>query len=201
MKTPPSKKGWPKIMLAVTIVAGFVWLAGHWLRAPVTGRSIPARDFMPAKTAPAKPGPKLDAGTLESAYFQLAVPAGYSVRPAGQPAAGLLYQQTLIKPSASGSIIIAIAVKPLPEGGASQDSSFALRAGHPERYSFSSRTIGGETVSIAADSQSTDVAAFWPHSSYLAVFGVSSGVSTPGDYDPAVELAALRPLLDGWRWR
>ncbi len=187
------------LCMAVVLAAG-VGLGLHVLSRPVTGHTVAASEFkLPASQT--KPALELPSSSIASAYFQLNLPPGYRVQAAHQTAAGLLYEQALVKPSASGSVIIEIALKALPAGGLSEDSSFALRQQQADHYRITSQVIAGDMVKIAADSQTTAIAAFWPHARYLATIGVSSGVSTPGTSDNSTEQAALQPLLAAWRWR
>jgi hypothetical protein len=133
---------------------------------------------------------------VQSAYFQLPLPAGYEAQAASQ-SGPLLYQQTLIKPSDEGSLIIVIAVL---SQALTTNSSYTSEIQQPARYHFTSKSVDGDTVEIADDTQSGGIVAFWPHGSYLATIGISSGIDNPGG-DDSDELTALRPLLAAWQWR
>jgi hypothetical protein len=178
------------------LLAGMVGLGLHLVSQPVQGHNIAAVDVKP-KVQTVTLTPNLPMTTAQSVYFQLALPAGYQAQAANQ-SAPLLYQQTLIKPSDQGSLIIVLEV--LNGGTFSASSSYTSELQQPARYHFTSKSIDGDTVAIADDVQSGAVVAFWPHGNYLATIGISSGVDNLGS-DDSTELAALLPLLTAWRWR
>ncbi len=183
------------------IIVGAVWLGVHLLTTPATGHVIPTSDYQPRSKKSTVSPAAISAGTLETAYFDMKLPVGYQPQPATPAVPGLLYQQTLLKPSSVGSLIVAMAVKTMPEGGLGNDSAYALRQQHPEQYSFTKQQVGGDTIVIVTDAQSAAVVAFWPHGTYVATLSVTSGVSTPGHSDASEEKDALQPLITAWRWR
>lgn len=183
----------------VVIAAAIVGWGVHQLTAPVHGRPT-SGGTVPRTKRLAKPA-VLPASNLQNDYFQLALPTGYRVQAGNAETPGILYTQTLIKPANFGSLIVVIAVKAMPEGGLSEDSSYRLRSQQTTRYKLSSQTLAGESVQIANDSQAAAVVAFWPHSGYLATISVTSGISDPGADDNADQVAALRTLLAAWQWR
>lgn len=137
---------------------------------------------------------------ISSDYFEILLPPAYRVQAASQSIPGLLYQQTLIKSSSFGSLVIAIAIKPLPEGGVNSDPSYTSRQQQPARYHFATQQAGGDTIHIVSDSQVASTVGFWPHAGYLATIGVSSGISNPGN-DNSEQLNALKALFSAWQWR
>lgn len=138
--------------------------------------------------------------TQKTAYYTLNLPAGFAEISSGTAPSGTLAIQTLTKQLAIGKLVIAIAVKPTPEGGVTSDSAYQLRAAHPERYSFSTNSINGDTVTIANDSQSAAVVAFWQHQNYLATISLTMGFEGPPDDGNADELAQLQTILNAWQW-
>ena len=139
--------------------------------------------------------------TQQTAYYELNLPAGFAVVPSAAPPNGILAVQSLTKQLAIGKLVIAIAVKPLPDGGAQADSAYQLRIVHPERYTFTTKTIKGDTVSIANDSQSAGVVAFWPHQGKLATISLTMGFEGPPGDGNADELEQLQTILSAWQWR
>ena len=193
VKRIPKRVRW---LLVLTVVSLLIVGVVRHVSAPVHGRNVAVDvKLQPKRQTTATP----PATTVQADYFQLDLPTGYKPQ-AAQTVPGLLYAQTLVKPSTMGSLLINIGIKNLPEGGLSGDSSYRLRE-QSARYRLSSQTVHGETVQIANDAESAAVVAFWPHGGYLATISISSGLGNPAADDNATELAALQPLLKAWQWR
>lgn len=179
-------------------VGGYLY---NLISSPVEGKVVPAqinKSKMKKTTASPEAKPEV---ALSSDIFDLKVPPGYTVQQSsGQISAGLLYQRSLIKSSAFGSIVIAIAIKPLPEGGLSADSSYTSRQQQPEHYRFSDVEVRGETLKIATEIASGSTVVFWPYGGHLATIGTSSAISNPTS-DTTEIMRAIKPLLEAWRWR
>ncbi len=193
-------KRW-KIGGTVLITVGLCAWAMQVISAPQYGELIKIQDFNKIKSVNHKLSPEAPPSTIESAYFQLKLPVGYRLQPTTQPVASLLYQQMLIKPSVSGSLVISIALRELPAGGLQDDSAYALRQARSEQYRITTQTTGEDVVRLVADTSSSAVVAFWPHAGYLATISISSGVSTPGSNDTHEQQAVLQALLAAWQWR
>jgi hypothetical protein len=178
------------LLLTVVIVVFRV------ISAPVHGRQVPVDRQLTPK--PHVTAPTLPASNVQSNYFDLPLPAGYKPQ-AAQAVPGLLYSQTILKPSSFGSLLINISLKPLPEGGLAADSSYRLRQ-QTSRYHLTSQSVDGDTVQLANDTESAAIVAFWPHGGYLATISVSSGLGNPAADDNRQELKALQPLLTAWQW-
>jgi hypothetical protein len=181
------------LIAAVIIV---VVVAVRIISAPAQGHQVAVDQKLQPKQAAVAPLPP--ASTVQSSYFHLALPVGYQQQGA-QPVQGLLYDQTIIKPSALGSLLVSIGVSNNDDGLAN-NPSYRLRQSNPARFSITTKTIHGDTVSITNDNQSAAVAAFWPHGDYLATIAVSSGFAGT-DGDNSDELAALLSLLSAWQWQ
>jgi hypothetical protein len=181
------------ILICLAGVYGFTRLVASPSHGQPVKNGTPSRKHVEAAD-------QLPSTTIKTEYFELALPAGYRPQEA-QPVLGLLYAQTLTKPSSSGSLIINISIKTMPEGGLAGDSSYKLRQQKVERYRLTTQSISGEAIQIANDAESAAVVAFWPHAGYLATISISSGVSNPSSNDNAAELSALQPLLKAWRWQ
>jgi hypothetical protein len=136
----------------------------------------------------------------QNSYYSLTLPAGYKPQSDGQPMAGLVYQQTIIKQSATGSQIIAIGIVDAP-GGLTNLSSYQLRQQAPSHYTKTNKSVNGEQVIIFADTQSPSVVAFWQHQGRVATIGATAGVAEISDDGTKTQQAALQPVLDGWQWR
>lgn len=139
--------------------------------------------------------------TQGTAYYSLELPAGYAQVASASPPPGILAVQTLSKQLAIGKLVVAIAIKSMPEGGVSGDSAYQLRTAHPERYTLTTKTIQGDVVTIANDSQSAAVVAFWPHQSYEATISLTMGFEGPAADGNADELDQLQTILTAWRWQ
>lgn len=147
-----------------------------------------------------KTRPITSASDIRTTYFQLALPAGYAQQSSGTDTPGLLYQQTIIKGSTSGSLTIAIALSSLGSG-LNDNSAYSLRLRDPARYKMTTRTVQGESVVIANDVQAAAVVAFWTHGDKLATISASSVLQNPAADDNADEIKALQPLLNAWQWQ
>lgn len=191
-----NKKRIIRLAVILLIVVGVILFAAK-LNAPSKGtvNQHPTTKIKPhiaaQETAPSTQG---------TAYYTLSLPAGFAEVASGTTPSGMLAVQTLTKQLAIGKLVIAIAVKPMPEGGVTRDSAYQLRAAHPERYSFSTKSINGDTVTIANDSQSAAVVAFWPHQNYLATISLTMGFEGPPADGNADELEQLQTLLNAWQW-
>lgn len=188
---------WRWLMLTVVVLAvvGF----GHVISAPSQGHEVTVdTKLSPTLSQPAAaPTP---ASNLSSTYFTLALPVGYKAQ-APQTVAGLLYEQTVIKASSFGSIVISISIEAMPDGGLAGDTSYNSRVQQPDRYTLTTKNIAGDNVVIANDAQSAAVVAFWPHAGYLATIAASSGLDNPDSGNNADEVAALTTLLNAWQWQ
>ncbi len=188
-----------KYWLIIIVLLGVIGVFAHTVSAPVKGHIIPIDVKLKHsnKVAPAH----LPATSVQSSYYNLDLPAGYRVQDSSTSVPGLLYQQTLIKPSLGGSLIISIAVKAIPEGGLAGDSSYQGRVNQGNRYQMRSQSISGDTLTVANDTQSASIVAFWPHGAYLATIGISSGLDNPATNDNIDEITILQPLLKDWQWQ
>ncbi len=185
-------------MLLLLVIS--IGVVAKLISAPVEGRATKA-DLKLQHAPPQAAKQQLPASNLNSTYFELALPQGYKVQPASQAIAGLLYQQTIIKPGAFGSLVINIAIKPLPDGGVAGDSSYQTRQQQPSRYKFTNQSNLEDSIAIANDNQAAAVVAFWPHANYLATISVSSAVDNLAMDGNKDLLAALAPVLSAWHWR
>jgi hypothetical protein len=185
-------------LMIVGVSLLLIFLAVHWLNAPSRGRIIPADNAKLVKSTP-----KITlapASTISNKYFSLPLPAGYAQQANVATPTGLLYAETIINSGAYGSLIIAVSLETMPDGGLTNDSSYQLRASQPANYSLTTEQVDGETIHIANSSQTAAVVAFWPHSNYIAVLSVSSGDDSPPSDNNSDELRALAPLLSAWQW-
>jgi len=180
-------------LLIVLLLGGY--LVSRSVFGPSHGRATHSGATLPSQRPITEP---LPATTVSSKYFQLDLPTGYKPQEP-QTASGLLFTQTLTKPSTTGSLIITIAIKQLPEGSLSADPDFHLRETQ-SRYHLTNQVFNGEVVHLATDTDSAAVVAFWPHGNYVATIAVRSGVSNPFGDDTA-EQQSLQPLLKAWQWR
>jgi hypothetical protein len=137
---------------------------------------------------------------VASPYFTLALPVGYNPQPLST-AAGLLFAQTILKPGSMGSQIIQVAVKNLPSGGLSGDSSYTLRQSQPATYVLTAKSYQGETVELADSTQTATVTAFWAHGAYEATITVTDGVDNPADGTNQDIMHVLQGLLADWQWK
>ena len=154
-------------LAAIGVLCIGVWLVVRLLEEPAQGRIIAApHDSLVTQAPPKQVSP---AATLQNSYFTLPLPSGYEVQANPQTPAGVLYDQTLIKSGDLGSLIIAIAVEQMPDGGLSSDPSYRLRQQQPAEYQLTTKVIDGDTVTIANNPESAAVVAFWPHGNYLAM--------------------------------
>ena len=176
-----------------------MWFGWRQLNAPVSGHPVITKDSPKPKAL--KPKANTSATSLDNAYFQLSLSNGYRPQSASLAVPGLLYQQTIIKPSVYGSTIINIAIKDVPEGGLAGDPSYQLRVRSPARYAITQQIINGESVVVASDAQSAAMVAFWVHGGYLATISVSSGLANPSSDGNSEQLKVLQPLLAAWGWK
>jgi len=189
-----------KIRIAILVVIVFgLWFAWRQISSPVEGTTVvtDASKSLNQSKKPKTPG----ATDIKTNYFELALPAGYRTQSTSTSVPGLLYQQTLIKPSTMGSVVVNISVKTLPEGGLSGDSSYQLRVKNPARYSMSSESVNGQQVVLASDAQAGAITAFMTRGGYLATVSASSGVSNPSGDNNETQRKVLQPVLEAWRWR
>lgn len=194
-----TKKRKIQLVIMLVIVTG-LWFAWRQISSPVTGKTVVtnASTSLQQKNKTAKTPA---ATSIKSNYFQLDLPAGYRIQATSSSVPGLLYQQTLVKPSTMGSVVINIAVKDLPEGGLSGDSSYQLRVKNSSKYSMSSETLNGRTVVLASDAQAGAITAFMTNGGRMATVTASSGVSNPSGDSNEAQRKALQPVLEAWRWR
>lgn len=185
---------------AVLLVALGLWFAWRQISAPVEGTAV-VTDASKQLNQSNKKLKTPAAADIKTDYYSLALPAGYRTQSTSSSTPGLLYQQTLIKPSTTGSVVISIAVKVLPEGGLAGDSSYQLRAKTPARYVMTSQTVNGQSVTLASDAQAGAVTAFMTSGGRMATISASSGVSNPANDNNDTQKRALQPVLEAWRWR
>lgn len=186
-------------IIALFIIGLAMWLGWQKLNAPVTGQIVATKTTSQHKIS--KPEEKPATSSIKNSYFDLSLPGGYRVQSASQSPPGLSYQQTIIKPSALGSAVINIAIKPMPEGGMSGDSSYQLRAQSPSRFSLIQQVVNGESLVLASDSQSASVVAFWPHAGKLATISVSSALANPSTDNNLQQKKILLTVLTAWNWQ
>ena len=184
------------ILLVIALIIRF-------LDEPSTGHNIAAQGVpkLVGSSAPPKQATPTPAQTLTNSYFTLSLPPGYAAQAGDPTPAGILYDQTLLKNGDFGSLIITVAVRDLPTGGLSEDSSYQLRQKQTAQYQITNQTLRGEIVRVASDTTTGAVVAFWPHGSYLATISVSSGTDTSSGGDASNETTDIQPLLNAWRWR
>lgn len=183
--------------LLLLLIIG-VWVIGRQLSAPAHSPVLPSQSAAHKTTITV---PTAVAQSITNSYYTLNLPAGYIAHAAETPSTGLLYTQTIIKPSTLGSLIIAIGIKTLPEGGLAGDTSYNLRLSNSSRFSLSSRQVHGDTVQLATDLQQTSVVAFWQHVGLLATISISSGLGNQTDGGASELTQALTPLLEAWQWQ
>jgi hypothetical protein len=140
--------------------------------------------------------------TPDNQFFSLRLPTGYHVQENSVVAtATTLYTLNLTKPGASGTLLVAISIKPFPAGGISGDASYALRVSQPDKYTFSKITVAGQAAQMSSDRESGATTAFFSQGSYLATVSLSSGLGNPGAQEQQQIIAALTSLLAAWQWR
>lgn len=183
------------LVLFILIASGIAF--GRMISAPSHGRITTSSSKFKVSSSKPTTAPASD---IQTEYFRLALPAGYKQQAGSQTVPGLLYQQTIIKPSMTGSLVFSIAISSLG-GGLSENSSYRLRTQDATRYELTTQAVQGDTVTITNDSQSASVVAFWPHGDKLATIGVSSGLQNPAADNNANEIKALQPLLAAWQWQ
>ncbi len=180
-------------MLSLAIIAARV------VSAPSHGKTTTSSSSLKL-AKPKSSQPDSAASDVQTAYFNLALPPGYRQQSSGRATPGLLYQQTVINRSTTGSLIIAIAISSLG-GGLSENTGYNLRQQNPTRYKITNQNVHGELVVIVNDAQFAAVTAFWVHRDKLATISVSSGLQNPATDDNAEEIKALQPLLAAWQWQ
>jgi hypothetical protein len=189
-----------KLLVAFAILTLTILGSAHEFSAPNYGHVTHSGGPIIHQAVPAPKIAEAPASTTQNIYYELNLPGGYKPQSNGQPMPGLLYQQTIIKQSASGSQVIAIGITDSP-GGMSNLSSYQLRqqaSGHYERTTI---TIHNEQIILFADTQSPSVVAFWEHQGRVATIGATAGVAEISDDGTKTQRAALLPVLDGWQWR
>jgi hypothetical protein len=178
--------------LVVLIIIGTVV---HTLTAPVHGHLItPTISAKPSHAAATAPQASENLAT--NPYVALQLPSGF-VTEAGNTAPGMLFSQTILRRSIDGSFILNIAIRSLPVGGITADSSYQLRLSQPQNYAPSSLASSGDTISVMTGTANDGVVAFWPHHSLEATLSVTSGL---GDGEQADELATLKQVIASWQW-
>jgi len=189
-------------ILLVCILLGLVglWFAWKQITAPATGTAV-VTDASKSLKNSSKSAKTPGATEIKTGYFELNLPTGYRIQATSSSVPGLLYQKTLIKPSTMGSVVIAIGLKNLPDGGLQGDTSYQLRVKNPTRYTMTSETINGQPIVLASDSQAGSITAFIARGGYLATVSASSGVSNPTNDNNETQRKALQPVLEAWRWR
>ncbi len=182
-------------MFSILIVAGIAF--ERIISAPSHGRiTTSSSRFKPSSSKPTA----APASDIQTEYFKLALPAGYKQQAGSHAVPGLLYQQTIIKSSMSGSLVISIAISSLGSG-LNENTSYRLRIQDTARYKLATQAVQGDKVTITNDSQSASLVAFWPHGDKLATIGVSSGLQNPAVDNNVDEIKALQPLLAAWQWQ
>ncbi len=183
------------LTLFILIASGIAF--GRIISAPSHGRITTSSSKFKASSPKPTTTPASD---IQTEYFQITLPAGYKQQARSQTVPGLLYQQTIIKPSMSGSLVISIAISSLG-GGLSENTSYRLRTQDATRYKLATQVVQGDPVTITNDSQSASVVAFWPHGDKLATISITSGLQNPTTDNNASEINALQPLLAAWQWQ
>lgn len=189
-----------KIFLIVLVILGAgIALALHLVTAPVHGAAT-ALDVRVSTLRPSTPKAPVPS-TIGNKYFSLTTPLGYEPSAnSSTTAAGVLFNQTFIKTAESGSLIVTIAISPLPVGGLAGDSSYHLRQVQTSQYALSTLTMQGEPVQLATATTADGVVAFWPHGDYLATVSARTGLADYGSAESADEQRALATLLAVWHW-
>ncbi|MDB5170327.1 MAG: hypothetical protein JWO35_21 [Candidatus Saccharibacteria bacterium] len=188
------------ILTVLLVVVGAGIMAVRAVSAPSHGRITTSSSSKLKISSPKQAIPVAPASEVQTPYFQLALPVGYKQQSSSQTVPGLLYQQTIIKASSAGSLIIAIAITPLGSG-LNDNSAYRLRTQDTARYKLTTQTVQGESIVIANDAGSSAVVAFWVHGDKLATISVTTGLQNPAANDNADELKALQPLLAAWQWQ
>ncbi|MDB5176267.1 MAG: hypothetical protein JWM81_1125 [Candidatus Saccharibacteria bacterium] len=190
------------ILLFLAAVVGLaVYATITVLSAPAQGTTIHSGSTAAAAKQSIAVIPKQEA-TPDNQYFSLTLPAGYHVQENSViTTASTLYTLNLTKPGAMGTLLVAISIKPLPPGGITEDTSYAMRSSQPEKYMLSTATIAGRPAPISSDRQSGAVTAFFSSDRYLATVSMSSGLGNPGTEEQRQIIAALTGLLALWQWR
>ncbi len=186
-----------KISILV-LLSSIIWVVIHFLTSPVHGKIIPV-DLHSAKS-PTAERPQSAASTDEQAYFILSLPAGYVSQSTGTVSGNQLFSQTIIKPSDAGSLLIAIGISSLQDGGLQSDSSYQLRKNNTSQFKPSTIVVQGQELPVFGDTESTSVVAFWSHDSKFATISVSRAISNPGG-DNTDEMQVLNTVLHNWRWK
>jgi|GEM_PF-5935487 len=187
-----------QLIFVFLIIFGLAY-AWHQISAPVVGQKIVTKNALKKQVTTTKP--TAPASDITNPYFSLSLPQGYRPQANNQAVPGMLFQQTIIRPSSFGSVVINISVKQLPDGGLQGDSSYQLRIKSPARYTMSQLNVNGETVMMASDAESAAVVVFWVHGGYLATISASSGLGNPAQDNNETQKKALQPVLDAWRWQ
>lgn len=119
---------------AVTAVA--IGVALHVLMQPAIGTKATVSKAATQKKAP-EVAPTV-AAPLDNEYFSLTLPPGFVVQSsAGASSGGQLATFMLTKSSLSGTLIGAIGITAIPEGGPKSNPNYALRLSQSDRFKFS----------------------------------------------------------------
>jgi hypothetical protein len=186
----------------VFILGGFVMLAVCFyavkqVSAPAHGTEIHTGQKLVATRPKTQTAPKA-ASTIQNNYFDLRLLPGYREQAASTTVPGLLFQQTIIHPSASGSTVIELAIKSLPEGGINNDSAYRIRQ-QSANYQLGSLRQGSETIIVAAHRQDSSAVAFWSHGKLMATISVSYGVASDADSSDETK-QTIQTLVNNWHW-
>lgn len=198
MKRRGHRRGNYILALAMLFVLGAVWGLSRWLSSPAEGSTGQVSRLQPT-AAKVQPTDAPDVAKVDTnPYYSLAVPAEFQVQAQQSTTPGLLHSQNIIKRGSMGSLLIAIAVKTMPEGDLGADPGYRLRANDPDRYA---KTMLSHGVVLMNDRDQAAIAAFWPHGDRMATISVSSGIDNPAMDENRDAVEALQTLLKGWQWR
>jgi hypothetical protein len=185
----------------VTALIGVCLLAlmGYVLNAPAKGTIVenPKLKLKPSANAVPTTAPLQQSNT----YYSLHLPVGFSSLSSPSTPAGLLSAATLKKNSASGTQLIAIAIKNMPDGGMTNDSAYQLRSSQSAHYTLTTQSVDNDQVRIATDTQSAGVVAFWPHGNLLATISISETYDDPSSSSSTVLSSTLQTVLQSWQWQ
>lgn len=182
----------------LVLAVAAVWQATQFAAAPSSG--TPARQVALPQVERAAPVEKsTPAQSIENSYFAVQLPAGY-VAQQPQQTADLLYTQTIIRASQTGSQVVALRLTQLPAGGMTADSSYTLRIQQADRYERTSYAKQPAIV-LFSDKETGAVVAFWERQNVLATISVTNGIqnATP-DARQKID-STLDAVVAGWQWR
>ncbi len=163
-------------LLAVTVLisalaVGMALIVASFFRQPANGTII---STSPGSLTTPQPSHR----ALDSKYFSARYSGRFQLLPESKVSASL-QNWTLVARQEAGvgqSAKLSLVITPLPSGGVREDSAYKLYEAHPELYTLSESTYGGESVIVSKRSDPTyQQTVLWPHGNYLLTVSLTSG--------------------------